>query len=175
MESTAPKSPASRRKGVTLQEVTASRRETLRNLMSLYLHDMSEFTDTLEPGPDGTFAYAGFDLYIDDKALTPLFIYSDGHLAGFALLNQPPYTPADVDWSINEFFVMRRFRGLGVGRRAAAQIFKQFTGRYLIAQLAKNVPAIGFWHSLYAHLKIDFTERKQTSRGEPILTQRFVV
>ncbi len=143
--------------------------------MSLYLHDLSEFTDSLAVNAEGIFTYDGFDLYFEDSALTPLFIYSDGRLAGFALINRPPYTPPDVDRSIHEFFILRRLRGRGVGRRAAVQLFRTYPGRYIVGQLIKNVPAIGFWHSVYAHLKIEYVEREQVSGGESILSQRFTV
>ncbi|HOZ07589.1 MAG TPA: hypothetical protein PKW75_04815, partial [candidate division Zixibacteria bacterium] len=93
------------RPGVQLVPAPAQDRRVLRRLMSLYLHDLSEYTDFLEPGPDGSFTYEGLDLYWRSPSLIPLFIRSGDRLAGFLLLNKPPYTPHDIDCVVHEFFI----------------------------------------------------------------------
>lgn len=170
-----PKSPARPRHGIELAPVPARDKAVLRNLMSLYLHDLSEYTDSLTPGPDGLFTYDGLDLYWRNPSLTPLFIRQDSELVGFLLLNRPPYTTPDTDFNIHEFFILRRHRGRGIGRNAAAACLEQFPGRYIVVQLIRNVPAIGFWHSVYAGLDITYEEREQTFGSETCLVQTFRV
>ncbi|HOD67735.1 MAG TPA: GNAT family N-acetyltransferase [candidate division Zixibacteria bacterium] len=163
------------RPGVQLVPAPAQDRRVLRRLMSLYLHDLSEYTDFLEPGPDGSFTYEGLDLYWRSPSLIPLFIRSGDRLAGFLLLNKPPYTPHDIDCVVHEFFILRADRGRGLGRDAAAACFAQYRGRYRLVQLIRNVPAIGFWHSVYAGLNISYEESRQTLAGESFLVQTFTV
>ena len=62
--------------------------------------------------------------------------------AGFVLVR------ADIeegDYEIGEFFVLRKFRGQGVGERIARQLFDRFRGRWEVMQLVRNAPAVAFW------------------------------
>jgi len=161
--------------GINLAVVPIEDKPVLENFLSYYMHDLSEFADRLDPSPDGRFRYDGLEMYFTDKALHPLFICHGNDLAGFVLLNQPPFVSPGTDFCINEFFILRKYRGRGLGRAAASTLLKQYPGRYLVIQLLRNVPAIGFWHSLYRHLDIDFDERRQLAHGEKVLAQRFTV
>lgn len=50
-----------------------------------------------------------------------------------------------MDFRMSEFFVLRRLRGQGVGRRAVFALFERFRGRWEISELIRNAPAIAFW------------------------------
>lgn len=160
---------------VELINLTESDRIVLQNLMSMYLHDMSEFAGFLNLCADGTYKYHNLHLYWEREELSALLIRIDSEIAGFILSNKPPYIPDDCDISIQEFFILKRFRGKGYGLQAASTFFKKFPGRYLIAQLANNKPAIEFWHSVYKKLGIEIDQREETESGVKILTQRFTV
>ncbi len=159
---------------VTLVPVTPDQKTTLRNLMSLYLHDLSEYTDTLSISASGVYHYDGLGLYFTDQALVPLFIFNGDNLAGFILLNRPPYAPAETDFCLNELFVLRGFRGRGIARSAVSECFRQYPGRYVVRQFTRNVPAIGFWRRLFARLSIENIEYRM-SRGEPCTMHAFTV
>lgn len=47
-----------------------------------------------------------------------------------------------------EFFVLRKFRGAGVGERIARQLFDRFRGRWEVQRLARNTPALAFWRKV---------------------------
>ena len=49
--------------------------------------------------------------------------------------------------SIEEFFVMRKFRRKRVGERAAAAIYSRFPGQWTIHQMASNPGALAFWRA----------------------------
>jgi predicted acetyltransferase len=54
---------------------------------------------------------------------------------------------------------MRKYRGQGVGRRAAMELFQRFPGLWQVRQQQTNPHATGFWRSV---IPFPFTER-QTS------------
>lgn len=119
------------------------------NLLQLYLHDMSDYVST-SISPEGRFAYPYLDRYWSEEGAAegrvPFIFAVNGELAGFALkgshsrLGQPP--PVS---SVTEFFVLRQWRGQGIGRAAAFALFEEFAGRWEVAQLRANEPAHRFW------------------------------
>lgn len=129
---------------VTLEPVAFGEKPVLRRLMQLYLHDMSEFTAD-DIGEHGEFDYRYLDHYWAPDAgeeRHPLFIRADGPIAGFALVRK---SAGDDEWQMAEFFVMRRFRRTGVGKRAATMVFQRFPGRWFVHELERNTPAQVFW------------------------------
>jgi predicted acetyltransferase len=134
---------------VALRIASVDDRPTVGNLLQLYLHDMSDFVST-SISPEGRFAYPYLDRYWSEEGeaegRVPFIFTVNGELAGFALKNshsrlgQPPPTS-----SIAEFFVLRPWRGQGVGRAAAYALFDHFAGRWEVAQLRTNEPAHRFW------------------------------
>src|ERR1044072_3049496 len=90
-------------------------RPVLANLLELYAHDFSEFVD-LNLGPDGRFGYEHLRLYWEEPGRHPFLIKAGGHLAGFVLVRRGSEISRDAGvWDVAEFFVVRGFRGLGVG------------------------------------------------------------
>lgn len=141
----------------------------------MYLHDMSEFAGFLNLCSDGSYKYQNLHLYWEKEELSAFLIKIDSQITGFILSNKRPYIPDDCDISIQEFFLLKKFRGKGYGLRAASMFFEKFPGRYLIAQLESNKPAISFWNTVYKKLGIEVDRREETESGVRILTQRFTV
>jgi predicted acetyltransferase len=137
---------------VTLTEGSLADKCIFRNLMQLYQYDVSEFTGQ-DPDAHGLFEYNYLDQYWTDggrqEGRLPLLILVDGHVAGFILkhryswldLSNPPHFVA-------EFFVLRKWRRRGVGRLAAAALFRRFPGRWEVAQEPENVAAQQFWRKV---------------------------
>ena len=50
-----------------------------------------------------------------------------------------------MDFRMSEFFVLRKHRRQGVGRRAVFTLFDRFRGKWEIFELARNATAISFW------------------------------
>jgi len=130
--------------------------------MQAYLHDVSEFTGE-HPGPDGRFRLSQFfELYWTEPTRHPFRLEVDGRTAGFAFVRE---MEPDLR-SIAEFFVLRSFRGKGVGRDAAVRLFDRFPGRWRVAQDAGNIPAQRFWRSVIGeYTGGSFTER--LSKAQP--------
>jgi predicted acetyltransferase len=117
----------------------------LANMLELYAHDFSEFVD-LKLGADGRFGYSRLKLYWEEPGRRPFIIKADGHLAGFAFVRKGSAVSGDADvWDMAEFFVVRGFRGLGVGTGAARDIWRMFPGRWEVRVMDCNQKACAFW------------------------------
>ncbi|MFB5265665.1 GNAT family N-acetyltransferase [Paenibacillus enshidis] len=147
--------------------------DILRNLVPLYLHDLSAYTPELRPNEKGIFEYEGLHLYGQDERLKAFLIYHESRVAGFLLLNQPPYTAQDVDYCVNELFILQGCRQKGIARAAVQQVLRQYPGKYLIFQLAGNAQAISFWRKVYDLNGIHFSETEELYDGELCNVQRF--
>ena len=72
-----------------------------------------------------------------------------GNLAGFVLVNEHHYVSKALGGkSIAEFFVMKKYRRKGVGKKAALLIFKKYPGKWEVNQHGTNEPSKLFWENL---------------------------
>lgn len=117
----------------------------LANLLELYAHDFSEFVD-LNLGADGRFGYKHLPLYWKESNRHPFLITADGRLAGFVFVRRGSEISADADvWDVAEFFIIRGFRRLGLGTKAAQKIWRKFPGQWEVRVLDRNRKAKDFW------------------------------
>lgn len=134
---------------VTLTPVPESQRQIITNLIQLYKYDFSEFAEVGSPygevGSDGRFIYEGLDNYWREDGWVPLRVEADGRLAGFVLVNRWSALNRVVDHAVAEFFVLRKYRRIGVGSRATKILFKRWPGSWEVAVARYNKPALAFW------------------------------
>lgn len=87
----------------------------------------------------------------------------DGQIAGFALVRELQEEGEPRVCSIAEFFIVRKYRGNGIGRTVAVEIFRSFPGKWHVAQARNNIPAQAFWKkviSAYAGGEYAFREEE---------------
>jgi aminoglycoside 6'-N-acetyltransferase I len=123
-------------------------REWLTNVYPFYLHDLSEFDLTYYTLDDrGVWMPDHRAGWLEEDDDHPLILVEAGRRVGFALVNQAPspHMRPGMDYRMAEFFVLRKHRGQGVGRRAVFALFDRFRGRWEISELARNTGAISFW------------------------------
>jgi predicted acetyltransferase len=140
-------------RAVTVTAMPLAEKSLLDRLLQLYLHDFSDFaelgTTYAEVDNAGIFPYPpGTDDYWRQDGNMPLLIRADGRTAGFALVNR--WSPLDraVEHALAEFFVLRKYRRAGIGRRAALQIFDRYPGRWELGVASYNPAALSFWRSV---------------------------
>ena len=126
---------------VDVSPAQLSEKDVLDQLLELYLHDLSEMTGA-DVGPHGRYGYRFLDDYWTEPDRHPFLIRVDGHLAGLA------FVASGAPHDVAEFFVMRKYRRQGVGRRAACALFAMFPGEWQVRQLASNAAATAFWRSV---------------------------
>jgi predicted acetyltransferase len=145
----------------------------LENLMQCYQYDFSEIDGT-DCDEQGQFVDEHLPLYWVEPERHPFLIRVDGRLAGFALVRQmTEREERPAPWSMAEFFIMRKYRRLGVGQRAAFELFERFPGRWEVAEIPENVSAIHFWRRVIAdYTQGNFEEVTHPDWQGPV--QRFV-
>ena len=97
------------------------------------------------------------------KDTFPHLIKYNGEPAGFALVDTKHVYP-NTQYNVGEFFVLRKFRGQGLGRYAAEKIFKKYPGIWEVEQMVENCSAIKFWEKVLGK----FTNNKYTRAMKPV-------
>jgi predicted acetyltransferase len=136
-----------------LKRISYDEKAVLQNLMELYEYDMSEFEEDGHGDVNefGLYGYKYLDHYWTEEGRHAFFIKVSGKLAGFVLVRDiQTLKDGQIKRSIAEFFIMRKYRGMGAGRFAAHKIFDMFTGTWSVSQLERNLPAQRFWRKIIA-------------------------
>ena len=136
--------------GVELRDARRSLldREWLINVYPFYLHDLSAFDDSYYTLDDrGLWSPDHLPGWLQEDTDHPFIVLESGRRVGFALGNQAPspHRQPGMDIRMSEFFVLRSYRGQGIGRRALFTLFDRFRGKWEIFELPRNEPAIRFW------------------------------
>lgn len=146
---------------------SAADRVWLTNIYPLYLHDLSEFDETYYHLNDrGLWEPDHLPSWLQDDGDLPLIIVDAGCRLGCALVNRvpSPHLPAGVDFRLAEFFILKRHRRQGIGKRVVFALFDRFVGRWQVSELVRNTPAIRFWRTVigeYTHGQ--YEERTDTT------------
>ena len=171
---------------IELVKATEADFDVVRNLFQLYVHDLSEFMGW-DIGESGRFGDgAGMEQYWGKRPDDPRFRWGDdergyafvlraeGKLAGFVLIKQLSSDPPSHD--VGEFFVLRKFRGKGAGKKAAHRAFDLFPGNWQVRELLANTPAQAFWRRIIdEYTGGDFVETTEIFPPFPeeMIVQRF--
>ena len=129
---------------VELVEVAQEQKEILANLMQFYLYEATEFSDDDITSSGKLSLGKYFDAYWRESERHPFFIKDKCKLVGFALVRQI----GEEKHSISEFFVMRKHRRSGIGKKVAFLLFQKFQAEWHVAQEQTNVTAQLFWKSI---------------------------
>ena len=114
----------------------------LSRLLELYQYDLSEvWPQTLNAHGEYGFAV---DRYLRNPCLHAVLFLVDGDYAGFGLVD-PDVSLAENEYWMGQFFVMKRYRRIGVGRLGARHLFDKFRGKWEVGQMPLNLPARDFW------------------------------
>jgi predicted acetyltransferase len=142
---------------IAVETAPVGEKPVIERLLEFYIYDYSEFTGWDVNG-QGQFGYRYLDNYWTEANRFPFLVRVDGAIAGFALVTVLEKDGAP-ETDVSEFFVMRKYRRLGVGRIVAATLFDRFPGQWRVRQILANVPAQGFWRSVIgSYTNGDYTE-----------------
>jgi predicted acetyltransferase len=157
---------------IEIRPALASDESCIDNLMQLYTYEASEWYP-IELEANGRYKLRPVARFWTEENHHPFLIFADSELAGFAVVDREVVNPLS-QWNIGYFFIARRFRGKGVGKHVAHQLFAQFRGRWEVYQLIANVNAIAFWRKTiggFSGAKIE--EHLLTIYGDECVQQRF--
>ncbi len=143
-----------------VREATLAEKPILRQLLELYEYDMSEF-EGRDVGPHGLYGYRYLDNYWTEPDRHPYLILVQEQIAGFALVNRHGVSGEDR-WAVAEFFVLKKYRGQGVGEYAATHIFDLWRGPWEVTQLAAHPASHTFWRKVIGKYMGGQYEERQT-------------
>lgn len=131
---------------------TLSEKPIIGRLLQLYLHDFSGLATDRDAAKDindeGLFQYKYFDSYWIDPNREPLLLRMDNQIVGFAALNDWSASGLGIDRGMGDFFIMRKYRGMGLGKCAALEIIRARPVIWEIPVRDYNKPALSFWRSV---------------------------
>lgn len=171
---------------VTVELSDASTKFIINNMYPLYLHDLSGIWGW-KPNRYGVFEDDDtrtlndqihvFDIWWDKPGvLFPYLVRADDIPAGFALVATPPYTYGS-EFYMNEFFVMKPFRGQNIAETAAAQVFNEHSGNWEIQTNASdsNKRTQAFWRKTLHSYRAErgFQESVETKNDDVKIVFRF--
>ncbi|MBL4937686.1 GNAT family N-acetyltransferase [Clostridium sp. YIM B02515] len=122
-------------------------KEILRNLLEKYDYEFSQYDDR-DVNKLGLYGYDYLDNYWTEKNRWAFFITVDDKLAGFSMVNDFPETKEETDYSLAEFFIMYKYRRMGVGKYAVKRVFDMFKGRWQLKRHPKNLASVYFWDNV---------------------------
>ena len=134
---------------IQLIQVSTEHKTLLWNLHQKYLYEMTNYYDN-EMDEDGNYHYGYFDAYFTEPERKAFLIYSDGALAGFAMINPHSYIGETPDYVLAEFTIFPMFRKKHIGTEAATHILETFRGRWEIKYNEKNAGAKALWNQATA-------------------------
>ncbi len=138
---------------IQITDVPYEDKTILYNLIQLYRYDSSEF-DGHVLNEHGFYLYKYLDNQWTEDYRRPFIVKVDGEIAGFVfvILDVPKeftvLSLAEETNVISDFFIMRKYRGKGVGKEVAFSIFNQFSGTWEIKQTYGNKIAYRFWKKI---------------------------
>jgi predicted acetyltransferase len=127
---------------VNIRIAKESDRVVVYKMLELYQHDLSDIWDQ-DLDEHGDYGFM-LDRFLHNPSCKTFVFTVDDKYAGCALVDKSVRFPENELW-MSQFFVMKKYRGAGVGRVAANHIFDHVRGRWEVGQMAGNMPALKFW------------------------------
>ena len=130
---------------ITLHLMSVDEKTLLIRLMELYNYEFSAFSND-DINEYGYYGYNHIDDYWNEEGRFPYLIRVDGKIAGFALICPHCDYRKEADARcFGEFFVMLKYRRMGIGKQAATRLFNLHHGPWEVCYWKNNVSAGRFW------------------------------
>ena len=145
---------------ISVEIVTLDKIEVLVNLLEKYDYEFSqyEYRDVDDNG-----LYKSMDLkhYLIKENGIGYFIKVDSRLAGFVLISNHDENEKNIKYSIEEFFIMYKYKRQGVGTYVINYVFNEYKGKWQLTYAQKNKPANEFWNKVVKNYTNDIYEKNK--------------
>ena len=139
---------------IKVRAVDAAEKAQLRDMLSAYLHELSQYGDV-------DLNYPFFDSYWSDADRWAYFIETQDRIAGFFLVNTWPPSGKGTDFALAECYLLPAFRGAGYGKTAFSSLLQSRPGVWELSVMSRNFPARAFWQRALATVGVRELERIQ--------------
>jgi len=122
----------------------------LARMLELYQYELSDIWDQ-DLDAHGEYGYE-LDRFWRDPACHAFVATLGGCYAGLALVDGSSRLgrAAPGGHWMNQFFVLKKYRRLGLGRQMARTVFEALPGPWEVGQMSLNYAAQGFWRQVVA-------------------------
>ena len=134
----------------------------IQRMLELYQHDLSDIWHQ-DLDVHGEYGYS-LDRYWSGKSCHAYVATVAGRYVGFALVDRAAKVGSDAYW-MDQFFILKKYRGRGVGRHLAQQVLAALPGHWEIGQMSENRAAQAFWRSVVAVCTSGQFEEHRISAG----------
>lgn len=133
-----------------------SKKNVLENLLEFYVYEFSPYLN-IEVSEEGKYGFDQTNAYISEEHYDSFFIVCEKNLAGFVVVKKEQ--GCSYDYSMEQFFVLKKYNGKGIGKKAAFEAFASYKGKWQITQTETNYPAQAFWRGVIKeYTNNDYTE-----------------
>ncbi|MFC7419793.1 GNAT family N-acetyltransferase [Iodobacter arcticus] len=146
-------------KPLQIRIAQASDQLPVQRMLELYQYDLSNIWDQ-DLNAQGEYGYA-LDRYWNHPECTAFVALVNGHYVGFALVDQQVKVGSHGYW-MDQFFILKKYRRIGLGKSLAIQVFNTLKGRWEVGQMPDNHKAQLFWRRLIAEFATGFDEHTLT-------------
>lgn len=134
---------------ITIRKIELEEREVLANLLEKYSYEFSQYQKN-DVNKLGLYGYQYLDCYWwEGEKRLAYFIEVDERLAGFIMINDyPEVKDRKTDYVISEFFIMYKYRRMGIGRKALYMVLDSLRGTWHLKRHPKNESSVYFWNTV---------------------------
>lgn len=121
----------------------------LQQMLELYQYELSD----IWPQDADSEARYGYDLQRHKKAerFNAHVAIKESQYAGFALVAPAAVTRTEGRW-MEQFFILKRYRGTGAGLALAQHVLSNHPGPWEVGQMTANHAAQAFWRKVIARV-----------------------
>ena len=123
-------------------------KEILRNLHEKYCYEFSQYNNKLDVNELGLYGYDDLDNCWTEENLFPYFMKIENKLAGFMIVNDSPINGLETEWTMADFFVMYKYRKMGIGTFAVRNVFEKHKGKWGLMYHPHNIVSKKFWNKV---------------------------
>ena len=125
---------------ITLKRIDEENIGLLKNLLQLYLHDVSLYFPINLNSKTCKYEYDDLTKYIDNSNNFAYFFMNKDEIVGFTLINNDVHTMI-----VQEMFILNNYKNKGFGEEAITKVFDEFKGKWIIKSLPCSSKSENFW------------------------------
>jgi len=125
-------------------EVSSSDKQLFQNLMQFYEYEFSIYEDD-DVDVSGKFEIEDVDDYFQLNEYRPLLVCVEDRPAGFVIVKSNIDSKID-HFSIEEFFIMKKYQRNGAGQKVANKVFDMFGQFWIVRVIKENKIGQSFWN-----------------------------
>ena len=129
---------------IKIEPIKIEEKEIIRNLLEKYDYEFSQY-DNRDVNDLGLYGYEYLDNCWTEENWFPFFIRVNGKLAGFVVVTDYLEVKLDTNYALSDFFIMYKYRRLGIGKYVLKYILEKFKGKWQLKFHPKNEISAKFW------------------------------